>query len=374
MVWYGHHSVVYLAGAFCVTQITCLASVTYIPFVSRMKATYISAVLLGEATAGLLPHVLALAQGVGTPPECQPETPENRTWVLSGWRARLRPSTTITPDIPPRLRFNESIYFFTIAAIVCLSGLAFLAVRCVPSVQFEYDEVYIDSMDDVELSGRPVAIEDDGDDMWKTGRVGGPGRPVVLDDGSVHQPFVRTGVTSCRPGLKPNIFTNTPEATPTKSRVHLNQHGLFQARGRVSSHTSSQSRQTSSSNQKVRFGAQRPPSLCLMLTITFWASLITHGPLSSSKAHACLPVGNNAFLAGTIFTKVASIVAVIVTFRVNPYSRVTLVVAFTSLGTILLTYFFALIAFSYESESKEDSPIFGNTGELLTVSEKGVIF
>lgn len=46
---------------------------------------------------------------------------------------------------------------------------------------------------------------------------------------------------------------------------------------------------------------------------------------------------------------------------------ITIIVALTSLGTILLTYFVALLAFSHASESSEQSLIFSKAGELLGV-------
>ena len=356
LVAHEQHSLVYLSCAFAIAQVTCLAAMTYIPFVARMKATYITAMLLGEACAALLPHVLAIGQGIGTPPECKEDPSRiNRTWALSGWRARLRPSTTIIPVIIPRLRFNESIYFFVLTGLACIGGFAFLVIRCIPSIRFEYDEVQVDCMDDVELRGSGAeSIEDEGNRTWTMSTVeGSPQPPIILDDGSIKQPFVRGGTSYALRS------PHSPLATPTKRQ------------------SAPQPRPPSLRKETRLPPAEEPlgedctghkvPSFCLLMLITLWSAIILFGPLSPVKAHACLPVGNNAFLVGTLMTAATPIAVVVIILRVTTQSKVTLVVAFTSLGTILLTYFVALIAFSHESESREDSPIFGSNGELLTV-------
>ncbi len=43
----------------------------YIPFGGRFKAQYITAVFLGETLAALVPHSIAIAQGVLLPSEFQ---------------------------------------------------------------------------------------------------------------------------------------------------------------------------------------------------------------------------------------------------------------------------------------------------------------
>lgn len=365
------HSLVYLGCSICLTQVASLACVTYVPFVSRMKEEYISAVLLGEAIAGFIPHVVSIGQGIGEPPACRPERPEFRNWTVSGWRARLRPTTTLAPIVPPPLRFNESIYYFVITGVICVAGFGFLVLRCIPSVRYEYDEVYVDYMEEAELvrTGRGQGIEDEHDDHWSPHTETSIAHPVILDDGTIRHTMIHGGGVNSL-GHAPDIKINKARPPLKPPRVGSSVYtGLLPIRqGRQRSPAPSLSRHASPSTKKHNLSPYTPPSLCLMLAITFWACLVINGPLSSVKANACIPLGNRAYLSGTLMTKVGSVIAVCVSLRVNPYSRTTMVIAFTSLGTILLTYFVALIAFSHESDSKEDSPIFGNTGEFLSVS------
>ena len=355
---YGQYSMVYLAAAFGVSQVTCLAALTYLPFVARLKTTYITALFLGEALASLLPHTLAIGEGISTPPECE-DTRRiyNSSYMIR--RARFRPSTTLKPAVP-MLRFNTSIYFFVMTGVLGLAGLCFLVLRCIPSVRFEYDQIQVDCMDEVELGngGRSQSIEDEVDSAWHSGHTNSavqrtPVKPVILDDGSIKQPFART--------QQQGTNTNSPLGTPSKRQS--NSH----PRSRTVSNSTPQ-RSITIETKPSDSCMDLAPSFCLLMLITVWTSLFLYGPLSSVKAHTCLPIGNNTFLAGTLLTSLTPIVVIIIATRVTSDSKVTLVVAFTSLGTILLTYFVALIAFSHESESKEDSPIFQNNGELLTVS------
>ena len=371
VVEHREHSVAYLAAALCLAIVACVGNVTFVPFVSMMKASYITAVLMGEALAGIIPHLVAIGQGIGEPPNCPPEQVANRTWILSGWRVRLRPTTTQAPVIPPPLRFNESIYFFVMTGVLCIAGFCFLVLRCIPSVRFEYD--YTDCASEVELRNgrRNPGIEDDNEELLNANMDHAIGHPVILDDGSIRHTTIRSSSSSVISSYKNSNINTIPQQQPPCDSIHQSHpyRSLFPQSFSESNATgvhlpASRSR---NANPKRTLSPYRPPSVCLMLTFTLWACLVLNGPLSSVKAHSCIPLGNRAFQSGTLMTKIASIVAIIVTQRVNPYSRVTMVVAFTSLGTIVLTYFVALISFSHESDSREESPIFMNTGELLSV-------
>ena len=280
---------------------------------------------------------------------------------------RFRPSTTPIPITPPKLRFDEDYFFFTISGLVLLSGFAFCILRFTPSIRFEYDEVRVECMDDVELiSGRPPGIEDEPEDVWQAQLPNCGECTFVLDDGSLRQ-TLRTDGHAPRPG------NGTSPAK--KPFVHFRGPHLFDSH-RGSRSSSQMSRHTSTGSEfrdltdplQSKDIENKIPSFTLLMMILFWVTAVTQGPLSSVRAHACLPQGNNAFYIGTLLISMVNVVTCLIVLRLSPKMKVTLVVAFTSLGTILLTYFVALIAFSHESESRETSPLFGSTGELLAVS------
>ena len=315
-----------------------LAGVTFIPYTAGLKAGYITAVLLGDCLASLLPHAIGIAEGLATSPDCKPDPTANFNRTTFIYRVnRQHTSTTPMPPTPPKLRFPEYVYFYSMCGLTLISCMCFLILRYVPSMRFEYEQVHVECMDEVELTGSrgPGAIEDN------DCRAHGEGGAYVLDDGSVRGTLRHDG-----------IGNQSQHASPHRSQVH------FRDKTRTSFRSASH---TSTSEHKV-------PSFLLLMAITWWASAVTYGPLSSVKAHACLPVGNMSFFIGTLLTNGGAAITCLIVLKLSPRLKVTLVVAFTCLGTILLTYFVALIAFSHQSESREDSPIFGNFGELLAVS------
>ena len=169
------------------------------------------------------------------------------------------------------------------------------------------------------------------------------GRTTVLDDGSIRHSYSPKNNKEVRISNQQNNLQMRKPIRPLKPVTH-----------------------SFSPNSSID---AQIPSFTLLMAITWWASFVTFGPLSSVKAHACLPVGNLSFFIGTLMTNAGSVVTCLVVLRLSPNIRITLVVAFTCLATILLTYFVALIAFSHQSESRENSPIFGSFGELLAVSK-----
>lgn len=215
----------------------------------------------------------------------------------------------------------------------------------------EYINPPIENMEDVELAANQR--EEGDDELWQSEGV------LILDDGTIrhrndltkkvtpHQQPKRHSQNSMLNG--PTVSTPTPRQGPslTSHRVRLST--------------------TTTSSIKSDTDPSKPRSFFLLMGIAFWTSSILSGPLSSIKASACFPVGNNAFLIGAMLSTFFSIVTCPIALKIHDNSRITIVVALTSLGTILLTYFAALITFSHTTDSK-DSPLFGNAGELLAVS------
>ncbi|KAM8776009.1 solute carrier family 52, riboflavin transporter, member 3 isoform 1-T3 [Rhynchonycteris naso] len=60
-----HHSVPFLALTFFLALVDCTSSVTFLPFMSQLSAHYLTTFFVGEGLSGLLPALVALAQGSG---------------------------------------------------------------------------------------------------------------------------------------------------------------------------------------------------------------------------------------------------------------------------------------------------------------------
>ena len=132
---------------------------------------------------------------------------------------------------------------------------------------------------------------------------------------------------------------------------------------RVISVSSQQSKHSAASSQRIP--PTRPHTFPLLIIITFWTSLIVQGPLSSVAAHACYPTGDDYFIFGSLVANGAMLLGCVMSMRLYRGSRVKVIIALTSLGTITLIYFAALIGFNHTMADK--SQIFQSNGEMLSV-------
>ena len=82
------------------------------------RATYLNSYLVGEGMSGLVPGVIALAQGVGGNPYCENVTYPNET------------TTEVT--VVPEARFSVEVFFSILCAMMILSSAAFVLMNNVP--------------------------------------------------------------------------------------------------------------------------------------------------------------------------------------------------------------------------------------------------
>uniref|UniRef100_I3MVY7 Riboflavin transporter n=1 Tax=Ictidomys tridecemlineatus TaxID=43179 RepID=I3MVY7_ICTTR len=61
----GQHSVAFIVLTFLLALVDCTSSVTFLPFMSRLPTHYLTTFFVGEGFSGLLPALVALAQGSG---------------------------------------------------------------------------------------------------------------------------------------------------------------------------------------------------------------------------------------------------------------------------------------------------------------------
>ncbi|MBW02433.1 Solute carrier family 52, riboflavin transporter, member 3, partial [Eschrichtius robustus] len=60
-----HHSIAFLVLTFFLALVDCTSSVTFLPFMSRLPTRHLTTFFVGEGLSGLLPALVALAQGSG---------------------------------------------------------------------------------------------------------------------------------------------------------------------------------------------------------------------------------------------------------------------------------------------------------------------
>ncbi|XP_061591282.1 solute carrier family 52, riboflavin transporter, member 3-A [Cololabis saira] len=117
------HSTAFFIITFFLSLVDCTSSVTFLPFMMQLPAKYITTFYIGEGLSGFIPGVVALAQGVGIS-KCvnSSQTSENHTYGDT-WSLQ-------TEYLPPN--FTTEVFFFFLAAMMCLSLAAFVALNRLP--------------------------------------------------------------------------------------------------------------------------------------------------------------------------------------------------------------------------------------------------
>jgi hypothetical protein len=132
-------------------------------------------------------------------------------------------------------------------------------------------------------------------------------------------------------------------------------------------------------------GNGRPKLFQLLIAIVLLTTVVLSGLLSDVLAHANYPTGSWTFAVGAAGCDIVSAAACIVAARANARSEMSTVIAMTCLGTIVLTYFGALVAFGQHvgvarsgtgfgrsaglpGGTVDTALLMGSTGEYLAVS------
>lgn len=116
---------------FFLSLVDCTSSVTFLPSMMQLPAKYVTTYFIGEGLSGLIPGVIALAQGVGIA-KCvnASETAGNQT----GGNTTLQ-----TVYLPPN--FSTEVFFFLLAAMMCISLTAFIALEKLPCTYMSADNL-----------------------------------------------------------------------------------------------------------------------------------------------------------------------------------------------------------------------------------------
>ncbi|XP_053323521.1 solute carrier family 52, riboflavin transporter, member 3-B-like [Spea bombifrons] len=125
--WIGssRRSTALLALIFCLSLVDCTSSVTFLPYMTQLRPAYLTSYFIGEGLSGLLPALLALAQGVGVV-SCVTSTDLNNT----------QPNGTIpfnTTAMYHPARFPVWGFFLFLMGMMATSLLAFTILNVMPS-------------------------------------------------------------------------------------------------------------------------------------------------------------------------------------------------------------------------------------------------
>ncbi|XP_070841359.1 riboflavin transporter 2 [Chaetodon trifascialis] len=125
-------SVALLVLTFFLSVVDCTSSVTFLPFMMRLKPQYLTTYYIGEGVSGLLPALVALIQGVGMV-RCI-----NNTHSLN--HTLNSTNSSVTFDLQAQYQpanFSAEVFFFFLSAMMVVCLVAFLLLNYHPSVAKE---------------------------------------------------------------------------------------------------------------------------------------------------------------------------------------------------------------------------------------------
>lgn len=125
-------SVALLVLTFFLSAVDCTSSVTFLPYMMRLKPHFLTTYYVGEGVSGLLPALVALVQGVGVVSCVNSTRSLNQTLNVS--------SGFVTFDLQAQYQpanFSTEVFFFFLSAMMLVCLLAFLLLNYHPSVARE---------------------------------------------------------------------------------------------------------------------------------------------------------------------------------------------------------------------------------------------
>ncbi|XP_056130565.1 solute carrier family 52, riboflavin transporter, member 3-A [Lampris incognitus] len=147
------HSTAFFILTFFLSLVDCTSSVTFLPFMMQLPPKYITTYFLGEGLSGLVPSLVALVQGVGIA-KCV-NTTHNNSDAVNSWSLQ-------TQYLPPN--FSTEVFFFFLAAMMCISLAAFCTLNRLPlTVELSTENLVPDAAASVCSDLDNPAAEMDGD-------------------------------------------------------------------------------------------------------------------------------------------------------------------------------------------------------------------
>ncbi|XP_040909574.1 riboflavin transporter 2 [Toxotes jaculatrix] len=122
-------SVALLVLTFFLAAVDCTSSVTFLPFMMRLKPQYLTTYYIGEGVSGLLPALVALIQGVGV------------VHCINGTQSLNSSNSSVTFDLQAQYQpanFSVEVFFFFLSAMMLVCLVAFLLLNYHPAVAREH--------------------------------------------------------------------------------------------------------------------------------------------------------------------------------------------------------------------------------------------
>ena len=131
-------SVALLTLCALMSLVDCTSSVVFLTFMSYFPSQYLTAFYIGEGLSGLVPALIGLGQGVGSDPECRNQSVFSNVTNSSQYSVEAIYA-------PPA--FSVSVFFFILFGLLCVSALAFTAIKFHPHCRRQMIDVDLPSSD-----------------------------------------------------------------------------------------------------------------------------------------------------------------------------------------------------------------------------------
>jgi len=263
---------------------SCMTSLVFLPYMARFPSTYISAFYVGQGFSGLVPGLIGLIQGAGSPPQClrnatqgMNDTIQNVTGEMGFGGVVTTASSVIIQSQEPL--FSVQIFFFCLTALFLVSLVAFCCLnfsKCGRSAMLGHL-----SMNDVILETKqqsPYHPAASGNEKTSLNNVD------ILEHG-VHQTLVHAD--------NETVELTESQNEQTKS---LNGRKPFEKPDNCNSH-----------QQLEEVSAKMPKRVFIWLLIVIGVvNALSNGLLPSTESYTCLPYG---YLVYTLAVRLSSVAA-----------------------------------------------------------------
>uniref|UniRef100_A0A452T0B1 Riboflavin transporter n=1 Tax=Ursus maritimus TaxID=29073 RepID=A0A452T0B1_URSMA len=120
----GHHSIAFMVLTFFLALVDCTSSVTFLPFMSQLPTCYLTTFFVGEGLSGLLPALVALAQGSGL------TTCVNVTQPLDTTPSTATTGRTVFLQVPGMTHYESRYLPANFSPLVFFLLLSFMMACC----------------------------------------------------------------------------------------------------------------------------------------------------------------------------------------------------------------------------------------------------
>jgi riboflavin transporter 2 len=310
------HSTALFVLAFCLAMVDCTSSVVFLPFMTVFKPSYITALYIGEGFSGLVPSLVALAQGIGGNPEC-----ENQTSFINITVDNFTSEEYVLKLVPvskPPL-FGIEVFFFFLCAMMIACGVAYTLLNYLPRCKQE------------QVKPKPYDA--------------GASKSRVVPDEEGKSPSTGSSDSSFEMDKKQNRYNSYQNSGPIEQSTAFGQ--------------------DVSSRQVLLNESSKEPltlrSFIILQVINAWINALGNGVLPSIQSYSCLPYGNTPYHLAVSLANISNPIACFVAF-LYPVKSKTLSGVLTVIASGFAAYIIYLAAMS------PYPPLVGGAGEIIVVS------